>query len=163
VVFPAAAALPDARAGIADRLDRARPRLPADVRVQVGPLASSTGWVFQYAILSPGMTANMSTLRDFQTDGVRPKLRAIPGVAEIATVGAGEDELLVEVEPERLRQAGLAFADVVTTLRAAAAAPGETSPGRLQRSPVGGATTRLGEVARVRVVEDGMPAGLADF
>jgi copper/silver efflux system protein len=167
VVFPSAAALPDARAEIVRRLERARPRLPPDVRVQVGPLASSTGWVFEYAIVSPGMTAKMSELRRFQTDVLRPALAAIPGVAEVATFGGGDDELRVEVQPDRLRVAGLAFTDVVATLQGAARAAGDISPDALKLLPVGAPaaapSARLDEVARVRLVEDDMPSGLADF
>ncbi len=47
VIFPSASGLDAARSAILERIAGVRGTLPPDVRVQVGPAASSTGWVFQ--------------------------------------------------------------------------------------------------------------------
>jgi copper/silver efflux system protein len=131
VVFDSASALEAGRKEIVRRVEALGPRLHPTVRVQVGPIASSTSWVFQYAVLPPekrtsmamGESAHehaerMSLLphRRFQDEVLRPALLAIPGVIEVATAGGATQEVRVETSAEQLRSAGAAFSDVVTAL-----------------------------------------------
>jgi Cu(I)/Ag(I) efflux system membrane protein CusA/SilA len=53
VVFDDSSALSPGRAEIAKRMERLESQLPRGVRVRVGPEASSTGWIFQYALMPP--------------------------------------------------------------------------------------------------------------
>src|SRR5206468_11072832 len=92
VLFDDDANLDAARAEIAARVARLDARtatatvaLPANVRVNVGPAASSTGWVFEYALTDPARLWSGLDLRRFQDDVLRPALSAIPGVAEVAS------------------------------------------------------------------------------
>jgi Cu(I)/Ag(I) efflux system membrane protein CusA/SilA len=181
VVFGAGAALPRGRQEILARVEAQRPRLPPGVRVQVGPEASSTGWVFQYALLPPDKTHAMpmaekahegdralAPLRRFQDDVLRPALAALPGVAEVATVGGQRDELVVATTPDQLRGAGVAFSDVVAAVRAGASAGAGTKAGAtadaLGAAPLpvpSAAAATLGAVATVRVAPE-MPSGVFD-
>ena len=86
---------------IVRRVAALRPRLPAAVHIQVGPEASATGWVLQYALRPPerkqampmgeakhrGPGAEIRPLREFQDKVLRPALVGIPGVAEVAHAG----------------------------------------------------------------------------
>ncbi len=170
VVFATASSLTAGREAILERVRQARPRLPATVRVQVGPVASSTGWVFQYALVDQAREdfplASPVRLRRLQDRVLGPALSALPGVAEVASVGGAVQQLLVEVKPDQLRGRGLAFTDVLAALRPAVL--GQVDPNRLaavslgvvpsdQRSP-----PRLGDVANLRVAQD-TPAGFADL
>ena len=101
VEFRSEAALPAGRAEIVRRIEALGRRLPAAVHVQVGPEASATGWVLQYALRPPegkkampmgeakqhGPGAEIRPLREFQENVLRPALVGIPGVAEVATLG----------------------------------------------------------------------------
>jgi Cu(I)/Ag(I) efflux system membrane protein CusA/SilA len=171
VVFASPSHLEAGRRAIVERVERARGGLPANARLQVGPLASSTGWVFQYALVDRAHHESPLTLRRLQDDVLRPALASIPGVAEIASVGGGAQEILVEVEARRLQARGLALTDVIEALRPALAAHGRADLGALEALPVpvpvpvAGATgepARVGDVARVRITDD-MPSGLADL
>ena len=53
VVVASAADLPRTRAELGRRMDAVRPRLPPNVHLQLGPEASSTGWVLEYALVAP--------------------------------------------------------------------------------------------------------------
>jgi copper/silver efflux system protein len=171
VVFDSASDLELGRQAIVARVTGARDRIPANVRLQIGPVASSTGWVLQYVLIDPHRRQSALALRRLQDDVFRPALSAIPGVAEVASVGGGVQQVLVELETERLHAGGVAFSDVVSTVRAAlgARAPGvplgprelEALPLTLPGSP-GGAPVRVGDMGHVHVTED-MPTGLADF
>ena len=135
--------------------------LPPTVRLQVGPLASSTGWVYQYALIDPAKRKSPLELRRFQDEVLRPVLAALPGVAEVASLGGDVQEVLIEARPYDLRGHAAAFSDIVAALqRALPAHPADIAA--LAALPVGPAATPLGELARVRLADD-MPSGIADF
>jgi Cu(I)/Ag(I) efflux system membrane protein CusA/SilA len=167
VVFGSARDLERRRQEISDRVAAVRSRLPSNARVQVGPAASSTGWVFQYALVEPARHGSSPRVRQLQENVVRPALRAIPGVAEIASVGEAVREVLVVAEPEELRARGIAFSDVASAL--APVAHGEVDPQRLAELPLAPAAaaydqsqTKVAAVAHVTVAPD-MPTGVADL
>ncbi len=162
VVFAGTGALSRGRSEIAARVEGLRATLPSTARLQVGPDSPSTGWVFQYALIDPTHGQTPRTLRRLQDEVLRPKLAAIAGVAEVASVGGGLDEVVIDVSSEELRKRALAFSDVVAAL------PDRLPQGveALQGVPVHGSGTGAGvslrEVAYVHVVH-GMPEGVADL
>ncbi len=168
VVFGSESGLPAGRRAILDRVARARRRLPPTVRIDVGPEASSTGWVFQYALYDPTHGQPPLALRRLQEDVVRPALASIPGVVEVASVGGATEEALVEVLSAELRARGLAFSDVLAAVRPLLAARPAASLAELGALRVPAAPTAAGEptlvrdVARVRQAIV-MPNGLSDF
>jgi Cu(I)/Ag(I) efflux system membrane protein CusA/SilA len=170
VEFGADAALPAGRAEIVRRIDALRPRLPAAVHIQVGPEASATGWVLQYALRPPegkkpmpmgeakhrGPGADVRPLREFQENVLWPALVGIPGVAEVATLGGERDEVVVQTTDAELRAAGKAFSDVAIALRARLGRePRPTAPNDLQQDPL------LARLTRVSV-QPAMSGGAAD-
>jgi Cu(I)/Ag(I) efflux system membrane protein CusA/SilA len=170
VVFGADAALDAGRRAIAERLAGLRARLPSDLRLQLGPVASSVDWVFEYALTDPSGRIALSALRKAQDDYLAPALGAIRGVAEVPTVGGGTEQVVVDTSAEQLRLRGLAFSDLAAALRSVA--HGQLLPRRrLEAIPIDGAIVRsaperpaprIGDVARVRIADD-MPVGLADL
>jgi Cu(I)/Ag(I) efflux system membrane protein CusA/SilA len=170
VVFDSASGLDSARRWIVDRLASVRSRLPPNVRLQVGPAASSTGWVFEYALTDPALVSSLLDLRRFQDDVLRPALEAIPGVAEVASVGGDVRQVRVDVKPRELRERGLAFTDVVDALRPVFDENGGVSKASLADleavplrgvGPANQEPARIRDVASVRLTED-MPSGMAD-
>jgi copper/silver efflux system protein len=166
VVFSSASDLGPGREAILERIREVRHGLPNNARLEIGPEASSTGWVFQYALFDPSRAQTPSKLRRFQDDILRPALSVIPGVAEIASVGGADEQVLVEVRRDDLSAKGLAFSDVISTLRPALQG-GARSVSQLAalRMPVpypGGEPPPISAVARVRVADD-VPTGLADY
>ena len=166
VVFDSADGIDDARKVIVERLTAIRPRLPSAVRLYIGPTASTTGWVFEYALSDPQLVSSLLDVRRFQDDVLRPALSTIPGVAEVASVGGEIREVRVDVKADELRDRGLAFSDVFDTLKAAIPA-GQVAAKRtvaeIQNLAVRGTAepVRLGDVALVRLSDD-EPTGLSD-
>lgn len=169
VVFGSGAELAEGRAEILRRVQALRKRLPPAVRVQVGPAASATGWVLEYAIVPPerrqhmpmgeaehrGPGAVLQPLREFQDKVLRPALTAVPGVAEVATLGGETPEIVVETSADQLRSAGLAVSDVAAALRSALDRNPRATPEEIGRDPL------LAEVTRVRTETTGA-SGAAD-
>jgi Cu(I)/Ag(I) efflux system membrane protein CusA/SilA len=164
VVFGSAADLDGGHAAFVQRVEGARPHLPPAVRLYVGPPASSTGWVFEYALTDPQLVSSLLDLRRFQDEVLRPALSRIPGVAEVASVGGDIKEVRVDARPRVLRAQGLAFSDVSGALQGAlgraGGGPAKLSLADIEALPVGAG--RLGDVALVRLTED-MPTGLGDL
>jgi Cu(I)/Ag(I) efflux system membrane protein CusA/SilA len=165
VVFDSSSGLDAARQEIARRVEVASARLPPNVRLQVGPAASSTGWVFEYALTDPALVSSSLHLRRFQEDVLRPALSSIPGVAEVASVGGDLQQVRIEIRPRELRDSGLAFSDVVSALREVFAKSdgiAHVSIADLEDLRVGPGNVRVGDVALVRLADD-MPTGRADL
>jgi Cu(I)/Ag(I) efflux system membrane protein CusA/SilA len=167
VVFASSRGLESARQAIRDRVEDLRSRLPAHVRLQVGPPASSTGWIFQYALVDTSRkVAAVPIGREVQEELLRPALEAIPGVAEVASVGETAQELLVETDADQLRARGAAFSDVVAAVRAEA--HGAPDLQRIETLPLSGRAgdprqkLRIGDVAHATIALD-LPTGIADL
>jgi Cu(I)/Ag(I) efflux system membrane protein CusA/SilA len=168
VVFPSADGLEAAHREIAARVERMRAALPPNVRIYLGPTASTTGWVFEYALTDRARVSSALEMRRFQEDVLKPALAAIPGVAEVASVGGDLRQVRIDLRPRELRDRGLAYTDVVAAVRPVfdAAGPGlargvaRVSIADLEALPVG--SVHLRDVALVREVED-MQTGLADL
>ncbi len=167
VLFESSRNLEPGRQAILDRALKVRPALPENVRVQVGPAASSTDWVFQYVLVDPSRRESLLTLRRLQDAVLRPALIAIPGVAEVASVGGESQQVLVKVKPDQLRARGLAFTDVLSALRPAAHGPADLQrlaalPLAVPSAQADSSVARIGDVARVTFADE-MPTGAADF
>jgi Cu(I)/Ag(I) efflux system membrane protein CusA/SilA len=169
VIFSSSSDLERGRQTILERIAKERGRLPEGVRLQVGPVASSTGWVFQYALIDPHRRQSALALRRIQDDVLRPALASIPGVAEVASVGGGVQQVLVELEAERLHARGVAFTDVLSAVRPALVTPHtQVNLKELEDIAVpmphsnSQELIRVGDVGHVHITDD-MPSGLADF
>ena len=76
------------------------PQLPPDVKVELGPDATSVGWVFQYALVDKHRQALARTsCAPTRTGSCATPSRACPGVAEVATVGGQVRQYQVTVNP----------------------------------------------------------------
>ena len=113
-----------ARSRVLETLSTLGGTLPAGVTPTLGPDATSVGWVYEYALVDHTGKRDLGELRSLQDFTLRYALEAVPGVAQVATVGGYEKEYQVTCDPERLRAYGLSIDDVA---RAAKKASGESS------------------------------------
>jgi len=158
VLFDSTADLARGRAAIAERVPAMH--LPEAVRLEIGPMASSTGWVFEYAMTDPRRKKSALELRQFQDDVLRPALAQIPGVAEVASLGGDVQQVLIETRPYDLRGHRAAFSDVVAALGPALA--GHPNLAALEALPVPPTGAPLRDLARIRLADD-LPSGVADL
>ena len=110
VVFEEGVALREARTRVSERLQSARSSLPDGVSTTMGPDATPLGQIFWYTLEGAGHDAG--ALRSLQDGVVRPALRAVPGVSEVASIGGFVREYHVEVDPVRLGLFGLTVNDL---------------------------------------------------
>jgi CzcA family heavy metal efflux pump len=101
-----------ARQIVQERVSRAAALLPvvAHPPVMLSPL-SSLSRVMKIGITSPKLSqVELTTLTKWT---VRPRLMAVPGVANVAIWGQRDRQLQVIVDPDRLHAHGVSIADVV--------------------------------------------------
>ena len=101
-----------ARARVLEYLNQAARRLPKNVVPTLGPDASGVGWVYQYALVDKSGRHDLAELRSLQDWQLRFELQAIPGVAEVASVGGFVRQYQIEVDPTRLAAYGISIAQV---------------------------------------------------
>jgi Cu(I)/Ag(I) efflux system membrane protein CusA/SilA len=102
VVFEDGTDLYWARSRVLEYLNGVRDKLPDGAMPMLGPDATGVGWVMQYILADTTGTLNLAQLRGLQDWTVRPALTAVPGVAEIASLGGFEKQYQVEVDPAKL-------------------------------------------------------------
>jgi Cu(I)/Ag(I) efflux system membrane protein CusA/SilA len=106
-----------ARSRVTEGLAQALARLPAGASPALGPDASGVGWVFEYALVDRGHKLDPDRLRALQDTFVALELQAIPGVAEVASVGGIARQYQVEIDPARLSGYGLGLERVGQAIR----------------------------------------------
>src|SRR5262245_5386188 len=102
---------------VTDRVNIIRPQLPPDASVTLGPNASSIGWIYQYAIIDKEQTHDLRELRLINESQIKPALQAVPGVAEVASVGGLEKQFQLKLFPPLLANAGIPLKDVVSAVQ----------------------------------------------
>ena len=117
VIFEDGTDLYWARARVLEQLGRILPSLPEGVRSELGPDATSVGWVYQYALRDVSGRHDLSELRALQDWFLRFQLQSVPGVAEVAPVGGFVEQYQVDVDPAALLARGVTLAGVVEAVR----------------------------------------------
>jgi Cu(I)/Ag(I) efflux system membrane protein CusA/SilA len=104
-----------ARTRVLERLNLVTRQLPEGVVPTLGPDASGVGQVFWYTVEGPQYS--LRDLRAIQDWFIRYQLTAVPGVAEVASVGGHVQQYQVDVDPNRLRQYGIPFSMIVQAVQ----------------------------------------------
>lgn len=100
-----------ARSRVLERLNLLTKALPSGVVPTLGPDATGVGHVFWYTVEGAGHS--LRELRAIQDWFIRYQLNAVPGVAEVASVGGVVRQYQVDVDPNRLRAFRIPLSAVV--------------------------------------------------
>ncbi|MEO8605038.1 MAG: efflux RND transporter permease subunit, partial [bacterium] len=117
VIFEDGTDLYWARSRVLEYLSKILARLPDGVRTEIGPDATSVGWVYQYALVDRTGQYDLAQLRSLQDWYLRYHLQAVPGVAEVAAVGGFTKQYQVNVDPTRLLAYGIPLTQVIDAVR----------------------------------------------
>ena len=120
-----------ARQMVAERLGTMGEGLPQGITPHMGPVSSIMGEIMQIAI--PIDTAKVSPMavREHADWVLRPRLMAIPGVAQVIPIGGEVRQFQVQPEPERMAEIGVTLDQLSEALRGFSA---NTSGGFLERN-----------------------------
>ncbi len=115
VIFEDGIDLYFARTRILERMNLIASLLPKGVTPILGPDASAVGQVFWYTVEGEGR--DLGALRAIQDWYVRYQLNAVPGVAEVASIGGFVRQYQIDVDPNRLAGYGLSIRDVIVAVQ----------------------------------------------
>ena len=105
-----------ARQLVFERLQAARDKLPAGVEVQLGPISTGLGEIYQYTLVSKDKKYDATELRTIQQYIVRPILRTVPGVTDVNSFGGLVKQYQVLIKPDRLTSYGITLQQVFEAL-----------------------------------------------
>lgn len=112
-----------ARSRVLERLSYLTTLMPAGITPQLGPDATGLGWVYQYYLRVdprkvPEGGYDLGRLRAIQDWFVRYQLNAVPGVAEVASIGGFVRQYQIEVSSLKMRSVGVSLQDVLAAVAA---------------------------------------------
>ncbi len=119
VIFEDGTDLYWARARVLETLTGIKGRLPASVSPLLGPDATGLGWVYQYVLEDTTGQRTLAELRGIQDWSLRYALTAVPGVAEVASIGGFEKQYQVDLDPAKLLAYGIPVTRVRTAIQSA--------------------------------------------
>ena len=96
-----------ARSRVLEYLNQVQGRLPAAARTSLGPDATGVGWIFQYALVDRTGRNDLAQLRALQDWFLKYELKALPNVAEVASVGGMVRQVQVVLDPLKLAAYGV--------------------------------------------------------
>jgi copper/silver efflux system protein len=117
VIFEDGVDLYWARSRVLESLNRIQSQLPAGVKTEIGPDATSVGWVYQYALRDHSGRFNSADLRSLEDWLVRFQLQSVPGVSEVAPVGGFVKQYQVKVDPTKLALFQVTLAQVMEAVK----------------------------------------------
>ena len=173
-----------ARSRVLEYLSQVQGRLPAGATASLGPDATGVGWIYEYALVDKSGRNDLAQLRSIQDWFLRYELKAVPGVAEVASIGGMVKQYQVVVDPQKLASYGVTAGDVSDALKRANQETGGgvveiaeaeyivRATGYLKslddfrtvpiRTAAGGVPVTVGDVATVQVGPD-MRRGIAEL
>lgn len=117
VIFEDGTDLYWARSRVLENLNRITSQLPVGVKTELGPDATSVGWVYQYVLQDQSGKMNPAELRSLQDWNLRFQLQSVPGVAEVASVGGFVKQYQVKVDPRKLDLYQVTFSQVMDAVK----------------------------------------------
>jgi Cu(I)/Ag(I) efflux system membrane protein CusA/SilA len=173
-----------ARSRVLEYLNQVQSRLPAQAKTALGPDATGVGWIYEYALVDRSGKLDLSQLRALQDWFLKFELKAVPNVAEVASVGGMVRQYQVVLDPSRLRGYAIPHGKVIEAIQRANQESGGAvmelgeaeymvrasgylqSLGDFRKIPLAstdaGVSVRLGDVARVELGPE-MRRGIADL
>jgi len=106
-----------ARSRTLEYLSGVTSRLPQGVKTELGPDATGLGWVFQYVLRDTSGKHSLAELRSYQDWYLKYYLKAIPGVAEVASLGGFTQQYQINVDPNRLRSYGIPISKIAEAVQ----------------------------------------------
>jgi len=118
VTFKVGTNVEQAESQVQNRIQRALPRLPEEVR-QIGVTAvkSSPNLTMVVHLVSPSGRYDDVYLRNYAVLNVKDQLARIQGMGEVQLFGAGDYAMRIWLDPQKVAERGMTASDVVAAVR----------------------------------------------
>ncbi|MCF6807342.1 CusA/CzcA family heavy metal efflux RND transporter [Thiotrichales bacterium 19S9-12] len=101
-----------ARSRVLEVLSQSASDLPESAKSSLGPDATGVGWIYQYALIDPTRSHDISELTSLQNWFLKYELQTVPGVSEIATVGGMVKQYQIALNPNAIRAYNLTLSQI---------------------------------------------------
>ncbi len=118
-----------ARQLVSERLSAMEDALPEGVTPHMGPISSVMGEIMQIAIPVDERRISAMAVREYADWVLRPRLMAVPGVAQVIPIGGEVRQFQVQPDTARMAELGITHEQLTAALRGFAA---NTSGGFLE-------------------------------
>jgi len=117
VIFKDSTDIYRARQLVSERLQNAIEKLPKGLAPKLAPISTGLGEIYFYTVdYAPNATNKPATRREQLMElevihdyVIKPKLRSVPGLADVNGSGGYEKQIVVMPKPEKLADAGITF------------------------------------------------------
>ena len=118
VTFKVGTDVEQAESQVQNRIQRALPRLPEEVR-QIGVTAvkSSPNLTMVVHLVSPSGRYDDVYLRNYAVLNVKDQLARLEGMGEVQLFGAGDYAMRIWLDPQKVAERGMTASDVVAAIR----------------------------------------------
>jgi Cu(I)/Ag(I) efflux system membrane protein CusA/SilA len=106
-----------ARSRVTEYMGKITAKLPSGVSPTLGPDATGTGWVFQYALVDETGQHDLAELRSLQDWTLKYWLESVEGVAEVASLGGFVKQYQITVNPETLLAYNLPLKNILEAVK----------------------------------------------
>jgi HME family heavy-metal exporter len=106
-----------ARQMVSERLSSMEEGLPADVTPRMGPISSIMGEIMQIAIPVDVARISPMQVREYADWVLRPRLMAIPGVAQVIPIGGEVRQFQVQPDTVRMSELGITHDQLEAALK----------------------------------------------
>jgi multidrug efflux pump len=118
VTFKVGTNVEQAETQVQNRVQRALPRLPEEVRqIGVTTVKSSSNITMVVHLVSPKSTYDEVYLRNYAVLNIKDRLSRITGMGQVQVFGAGDYSMRVWLDPQKVAARGLTAPDVVNAIR----------------------------------------------
>jgi len=138
-----------ARSRVLEKLSEVQGKLPPDAKMSLGPDGTGVGHVYWYTVESKDQ--DLAKLRSIQDWYLRIALSAVPGVAEVASIGGFVKEYQVDLDPLRMQSLQVSTMMVMDAIRKSNL---DVGGGLLERSSMEYNIRSLGYIKSKKDIED---------
>ncbi|MDE2413309.1 MAG: efflux RND transporter permease subunit [Comamonadaceae bacterium] len=140
-----------ARQMVAERLAAMEGALPPGITPTMGPVSSIMGEIMQVAIPIDAARTTPMAVREYADWVLRPRLLAIPGVAQVIPIGGEVRQFQVQPDTARMGQLGITHEQLTAALKGFSA---NTSGGFLELNGREYLIRHLGQTARLQDLQN---------
>src|ERR1700685_2252608 len=106
-----------ARSRVLEYLSQVTGRLPPTAKPTLGPDGTGVGWIYEYALVDHSGRYDISQLRALQDWFLKYELKAVPNVAEVASLGGMVRQYQGVLAPQKLRAFNVTQEKVISAIR----------------------------------------------
>ena len=138
---------------VSEKLQLAAEKIPKGITPVMGPISSIMGEILLVGLSSESTPPiEVRTLAEWV---IRPRLLAIPGVAQVINIGGGRKQYQVNIDPAKLKAYGISLKEVT---EAVGAANVNTSGGFLEKSSQEYLIRNVGRLTTIEELESSVVA-----